>query len=338
MNLHITNGDVAVERMREGRLPGSYLAWRDILHEGPVPLTGTLAELSAIRARYLADAGYGTELRIQDQFNARDAALLHGATQNEIVLWFEHDLIDQLQILQILDWLAFNAREARIYLIVVDSYPGISRFVGLGQLTPAQFVGLFDSRILVTKTHFDVARRVWAAFRQPTPQAWAATLYHDVPPLPYLPEAVMRMLEELPSSANGLSRTEHAALGVIADGAQSPQEIFASVQALEERPFMSDWSFWRVLANLGHAPNPLIAVEGTEMFRFPPRYPPGPEFQVQRMALTELGVDVLEKRSDAVTLGRVDRWFGGTHLTGDSVWRWDAGSQRLVAPASLAAS
>ncbi|MEK6209644.1 MAG: hypothetical protein AABM64_04590 [Pseudomonadota bacterium] len=47
--LHITNGDIAVERMRDGGLRGEYLPWRDALHEGPVPVTATLEELSAIR-------------------------------------------------------------------------------------------------------------------------------------------------------------------------------------------------------------------------------------------------------------------------------------------------
>ncbi|MGH8677805.1 MAG: hypothetical protein ACREUQ_05570 [Burkholderiales bacterium] len=338
MNLHITNGDVAVERMREGGLPGSYLAWRDVLHEGPVPHTETLGEISAIRAHYLAEAGYGRDVRIHDQFNARDAALVHAAAHDEVVLWFEHDLFDQLQILQILDWLAVNAHAAKVYLIIVGSYPGIARFVGLGQLSPAQFVGLFGSRIPATKAHFDTARRAWAAFRQPTPQPWAATLYHDIPPLPYLREAVVRMLEELPSVANGLSRTDHAALGVIADGTYAPHAIFASVQALEERPFMSDWSFWRVLANLAQEPNPLIKVEGADRFLYPPRDPGDPLFELQRLMLTEAGIEVLEKRSDAIALRSIDRWFGGTHLTADAVWRWDADAQRLVTPTPVAAA
>ncbi|MFT5259965.1 MAG: hypothetical protein ACI9J2_001341 [Saprospiraceae bacterium] len=34
---NITNGDSAVNLMREGALPGVYLPWRDVLHDGPVP-------------------------------------------------------------------------------------------------------------------------------------------------------------------------------------------------------------------------------------------------------------------------------------------------------------
>jgi hypothetical protein len=35
--LHVINGDSALETLREAGLPGSAIAWRDVLHEGPVP-------------------------------------------------------------------------------------------------------------------------------------------------------------------------------------------------------------------------------------------------------------------------------------------------------------
>lgn len=72
--LHITNGDIAVERMRDGGLRGEYLPWHDVLHEGPVPVTATLQELSAIRARYLAGCDYAEEALIAGQFSSRTAS------------------------------------------------------------------------------------------------------------------------------------------------------------------------------------------------------------------------------------------------------------------------
>ena len=330
--LHITNGDVAVARMREGGISGSFLPWQDLLHEGPVPATDDLARLTAIRARYLAQSGYGSELKIHDQLKARDARLARAAEHDEIVLWFEHDLYDQLQLLQVLDWLAANAAHARLSLIVIGQYPGIARFVGLGQLSPEQVAGLLDSRVPALPEHFDIAQRAWHAFREPGPQSWASLLGAKNAAMPYLRGAVLRMLEELPSTRNGLSRSERAALGMIADGAAAPHEIFAGVQALEERPFMGDWSCWRLLARLARPPIPLIEVEGGARFFYPPRAPAGPEFSAQRLRLTALGRDVLENRNDAVRLRGIDSWMGGTHLQAHSVWRWNEAGQRLSTP------
>jgi hypothetical protein len=330
--LHITNGDIAVERMREGHLAGRYLPWRDMLHEGPVPQTRTLAELSTIRSRYLADSGYGNEHYIREQFKERDSRLMTALDEDEIVLWFEHDLYDLLQLFQVLDWLGARPGEKRVSLIVVASYPGITRFVGLGQLTPEQLVGLLDARAPLRVEHFQAARNAWRAFRESTPRGWRALLDADWALMPYVPGGVQRMLEELPSAANGLSRTERAALGVVSEDASSPREIFAAAQALEERPFMGDWPFWRLLSRLARPPFALLRLERGARFFYPPRVPDGPEFNAQRLTLTEHGREVLENRNDAVRLRGIDRWLGGTHLEPHTLWRWDGEKQHLVAP------
>ena len=317
--------------MRDGGLRGEYLPWRDVLHEGPVPVTATLQELSPIRARYRAGCGYGEEALIAGQFSSRDALLSRFAEYGEVVLWFEHDLYDQLQLLQVLDRLGQEPHRVPISLIVVGTYPGIDRFIGLGQLTPAQFVGLLDTRIPATRDHFDAARKAWAAFRQPTPVA-LARLLESTPPLSYLRDAVLRLLEELPSAGNGLSLTERNALAIVAQGIERPGEIFSELQALEQRPFLGDWSFWRTLAVLSRGPEPLLALESGQALLHPPRELDGSVFDSQRLRLTRAGQEVLENRTDAVKLQTIDRWLGGTHLLPDAVWRWDGEKQRLLAP------
>src|SRR5690349_9951525 len=104
--LHITSGDAAVALMKRAGLSGDILAWRDVLHEGPTPAGLTLAELSEVRARFVADCGWRTFAEAQAEFRARDAALAQYGAHDEVVLWFEHDLYDQLQLLQLLDWFA----------------------------------------------------------------------------------------------------------------------------------------------------------------------------------------------------------------------------------------
>src|SRR5690348_7436351 len=58
VRLHVTNGDAAVERIRAAGIAGTYLPWRDVLHDGPVPDDVDAATLRAIRARFIADAGW----------------------------------------------------------------------------------------------------------------------------------------------------------------------------------------------------------------------------------------------------------------------------------------
>lgn len=318
--------------MRDGGLRGEYLPWRDVLHDGPVPLTDTLEELSTLRAGYLAASGYGEKALIAQEFAERDAMLRRFRDFGEIVFWFEHDLYDQLQLLQVFDWMARRPKMAPVSLIVIGTYPGIDRFIGLGQLSPQQLVGLLETRIPATPEHFQAAMDAWLAVRQPDPRALAKLLETEVPALPYLRGAALRMLEELPAVGNGLSRSERSALAVVSQGVGRPVEIFSEAQSLEQRPWLGDWSFWRILAGMASGPEPLLETETGRPFR----HPPGPietdEFDKQRLRLTRAGLEVLENRRDAVKLRPIDRWLGGTHLTARSAWRWDEEKQGLVHP------
>jgi hypothetical protein len=100
------------------------LAWRDALHEGPVTLTATLPELTAIRSAYLADRGWGKREEIAANLQARDGGLARASEFDRVILWFEHDLYDQLQLLQILDWFSRVERGPNLLLVQASEFLG----------------------------------------------------------------------------------------------------------------------------------------------------------------------------------------------------------------------
>ena len=104
--LHVTNGDSAAGKLRAAGIPGAILPWRDVLHDGPVPAGLTLKQLSERRAAYLGERGVAPADELLAGFRSRDARLEDCRTEDEVVLWFEHDLYDQLQLIQLLDWFA----------------------------------------------------------------------------------------------------------------------------------------------------------------------------------------------------------------------------------------
>src|SRR5262245_36144294 len=146
--LHLTNGDSVVTSWRSVGLPGVYLPWRDVLHDGAVPRRETLEQMSDVRAREIARiGGEADSTAIRAEFAQRDATLASFRDHDEVVLWFEHDLYDQLQLLQILDWFSGQSHgKTALSLICVGSFPGVSPFHGLGQLTPAQIATLLPNR------------------------------------------------------------------------------------------------------------------------------------------------------------------------------------------------
>jgi hypothetical protein len=263
------------------------VAWRDVLHEGPVPALPP-AELREARAAFLAGEGWGSRDAILAGLEARDRALVEA---DHAVLWFEHDLYDQLQLVQAL---ALAPDPARLELVNVDRF--------LGTLAAADLEALWPGRRPVTVEDVAVARAAWDAVRAPEPTAVAALVAVVPSPLPFLHAALRRFLEELPWTRDGLSRSERQLLDALADGARTPSAAFAAAQEREEAPFLGDaWAFRR-LAALG----PLVEEHGDGA-----------------LALTDAGRAVLAGEADRIELLGIDRWLGGTHLRRGAVWRWD---------------
>src|SRR3954470_10101532 len=90
------------------------MAWRDALHEGPVPAGLDAAGLRAVRAEYLAGHGWGDAAAIEGELAARDERLAAALGHEPVILWFEHDLYDQLQLIQVIDALDGTADVATI--------------------------------------------------------------------------------------------------------------------------------------------------------------------------------------------------------------------------------
>ena len=314
--LHVTNGDAAAEVIRASGVGGEVLPWRDVLHEGPVPAGLPLAELSDVRAGFIAGNGWGEGGEVRREFQARDQALAGFGDHDEVVLWFEHDLYDQLQLAQLLDFFASADRgETRLTLVCGPEY--------LGPSTPERLAERFAERAAVTDEQLALGRAAWNAFRSPDPRAVASRVMMDMPELPFLRTSLIRHLEQFPSTRNGLSRSEQQALEAIADGAGTVRDAYASHQRREDPIWLGDDTFADYLDALAAGASPLVALGdgagGT------------PGAMERTVALTDAGRAVLEGREDRVRLNGIDRWLGGVHLQGsEAAWRWDVAHRRLA--------
>ncbi len=251
--LNITNGDSAVRIMKKAGIPGRFFPWRDVLHEGPVPADLSLEKLSEIRAEFIIDQGWGDSAATRNSFIKRDRELHEYRKYSKVILWFEHDLYDQLQILQILDWFSEKPSEdTHLAIVCTEQY--------LGLAAPEQLKSLLKFEAVITDKHLILAKKAWSAFRSPFPDEWLNLLNKDTSALPFLNGAILRLLEEYPSCKNGLSRTAQIALEIISKGEKRPGRIFGKYQNTEERRFMGDSSFWSILQQLLRIQSPIVTV------------------------------------------------------------------------------
>jgi hypothetical protein len=293
--LHVTNGDSVVHSFRDGGIAGTYLPWRDVLHDGAVPRRETLEQMSDVRAKEINRlGGDGDYDSLRAEFARRDATLAAFRDHEEVVLWFEHDLYDQLQLLQILWW--FSGQDltgVRLSMIQIGSHPDVTPFYGLGQLNGAQLAALLPARKPVTARQLEIGRAAWAAFCSPEPSALSPFAERSEADMPFLRDAIRRWLEEFPSERDRLSRMERELLTAAGEGDATRESLFLATCRMEPWPW-GDNSVYRRIDGLADAH--ALEVRG------------------DTYALTDYGRRLLAADREAVAARTVDTWLGGAHV------------------------
>lgn len=325
---HIRCGGDMRPAFEASGLPGEYVVCADPLCEGPTPANTGGAAWREVRAGFACEA-YGVTLETAERFLVeQEAGLARAASAKEVVLWFEHDIFDQIILISLLERFArHRSRMGRLTLVCIDSYPGIERFLGLAQLGPEALSDLYEKRVEVTDGQFDIASRAWAAFRGADPAAIEKMLTQDTTALPFLANAFVRHLEDFPGLRDGLARTERQALLAVVDGPQSAERVFGANQAMEEARWCGDTMYWGWLRRLASGPMPALAIAGPRMWHL------DRDMAAQTtISLTRAGRAIINGAADWVKLGGIDRWLGGVHLRGpQAAWRWNEAGRRLVA-------
>jgi hypothetical protein len=327
--LHIRCGHDLQESLKEAGFRGDYYV--DIypylfgpVREGP----GYLEQ----RARHIVDC-YGDQSDPPLEYEGQLRGLedkereLHGAADYErVVLWFEHDVTDQLSLIHLLGHYAIHRRPPRLELVNISDFPGARRFTGLGELPPEALRMLWTTRNAVSAAQLQLGLDAWRALANPDPRALAAIMRSKTPPLPLLARALHRHLRELPSAFSGLSLTEELALTLMAeplphwDGTVNLGKIYGAIHwDVDPLPGQGDL----------HVRDRVLNMEGASARVFERRAGVGPEGKPRPpwtdiLSITDLGRAVLKGDTDFMTLRPPGRWVGGVQIgAGMPDWRWN---------------
>lgn len=322
MILHVSNGHCASGLIEQSGVPGRTLAWCDPLNDGPVPGNIPDDELLRIRAAFLA----GRPEEIDDVAAALTSwreEVDDQAAYDELVLWFEHDLFDQLNLIQLLAHLGARPSLRPVTIVPIGPCPGHANFKGLGELPAADFPGLFAARTPVTAEQIALASRAWSAYRSAEPRALEQLLQSDTSALSFLAAAVRRHLEEFPSDVDGLSRSERRLMEMALERPTDIHQAFRRMHEGETAFYITDLSFFDLANALATATPPLLVINLT--------HPKGSEMPVGTLELTTHGRDVMRGHADRIQLCGIDRWLGGVHLEGRGpLWRWSSRAGRVT--------
>jgi len=315
------------------------------MHHGPCPTTRSLDELSRIRLDYLRGHPNKASANEPHEFSERDATLESYQDFEEVVLWFEHDLLDQLQLLQILAWFEGKPiNTLNLSLICIDRFEGVPNFRGIGQLSSEQMASLYPQRQRVSQTQLSLAKTCWQSFCHSDPTGLVkavqkmpdkATSSND--DLLFVRPALGRYFQEFPWTSDGLTRTERQLLQIIDSGIRNPVKAFVDNMDFESHLYIGDWRTYSQLAQLCKSDTPLIAcADGSAFFHPPFAEQSIEEFKQQELVVTEFGKAIIAGEKSALGIALRDEWLGGVHnRSQETMWCWDNDKGRLIQSTGL---
>jgi hypothetical protein len=236
---------------------------------------------------------------------------------DSIELWFDPHPNDQLQLIWLLDhFRSYPKTAAKLVFRLVD-------FDLLGvRAEEFRRHEVFD--LPVTEAELNTASRSWQAYCSPTPEACFGLLSSNLSALPLLRPALVELLEELPSGVTGLGATEMRLLEMLAWGFANTNPLF-HLRTIRGTRIFGEWECGYLLDGLAFGPKPAVAGLDEEL-RTLARENLRDRHEAylrSRLSLTEFGKAIVAHKEDFSRHNPIDRWWGGTHLTNDNLWRWN---------------
>ena len=290
---------------------------------GPLPSPDELATYLGPRApdqargRHWSDfVGYWSR---SENRNSRHLSLAEFCQQYETVeLWFDPEPNDQLQLVWLLDYFrSYPETVARLKFRLVD--------LDLLFLN-RKMLRKWESRsgiVDVTAAELETASMSWRAYRAATPEGCFGLLRRDLTALPLLKPALLDLLRELPCSTTGLGATEMRMLELIAKGYLTNGLFY--LRSLRRTRVFGEFEMGYLLDGLAHGPRPAVTGLDDELRTLEKENLGRRNLAYKRSvpSLTEFGAALLAHKEDFSRHNPIDRWWGGTHLTNDRLWRWD---------------
>ena len=329
--LVLTSSDSAAGRLIEAGIANCVIPLGPRFVWGPLPSPTEIAGWLASRSEMHRVSGShwldSTGKRLQEVRTEGPGLVEFCGRFDEVQLWVDPDPNAQLTLVWLLDYLRPHANAVSKLTLVQADFP-------IGNCTPEEFAGWRLPAVDILDDHLQTASMAWNSYRQPTPQDWFRLLGEDLGVLPQLRHGVLELLEELPMDLTGLGATQMRMLELISAGNAGPFDVFPGNKKGNERGVFGYWEAGALLDGVAHCPEPAVSGldEGPFTLQMHDDRDRHERYRRSRLKLTALGEAILARSEDFSRHNPIHRWWGGTELTNDRLWRWDPAKRALIAP------
>ncbi|MBL4877025.1 MAG: DUF1835 domain-containing protein [Cohaesibacteraceae bacterium] len=316
--VHIRCGSDIQQGLQLAGLHGKFIEYCDPVCQGPVRDPYDIRQRQQF-IKTLGQGAVGPPPLGSDQSRLEQSLLV-----DRIVIWSEHDPYDVFVLARLCNYFSSCISLPRLELIFADTFPGIERFNGLGQLSPTGLRLLWEqARQEVTPKFLSVGRRVWQSICNSDPTELSKLANSSIKDMQPFTRAVMRYIQEYPWVGDGLTLTERLALGAINAGATTPGEVFRDlVVAREPLVFIGDVMFWPIIRRLAGSSCPFVDIHRPE---------PGMPWFKTSVELTRAGEQILDPSEPNSSWKRPgEYWQGGVRIDENCPWRYQLETTSLI--------
>lgn len=212
--LHITNGTVLTQKLKELNIEGSFLTWQEMLCEGPTLESVYSDKFFELRKQFFSEF-YNTDLDFQ-KINSELNKLNSVEKYSEIVLWFEFDLFCHINLMAVICLIQQKNIKLPLYLVCSGKIRGTKNLKGLAELSTGHLVKHYNDKVLLNKHSIELARTIWGIYCGKDHNLFKPFIVQTSQFI-YLNSCLKAHLERFPNSKTGLNVLERNILEIVRD-------------------------------------------------------------------------------------------------------------------------
>lgn len=251
--LHVVNGDITAQILKQTTIQGKVVVWRELLCEGPIEIEVGSDDFWMNRYNYFK-TNFGVERLEYFDKTIKEIIQLEDLEEiDEVVLWFEYDLFCQVNLLAACSYILQHFRKDVTYYLVCTGYEkGKDKLQSLSDYSPKQFPNLLENRIKITKANLEFANQCWKVYVENNKEKLQKYNFKHSK-FRYLQKAMEQHLKTIPLE-NGLNQIEQKILQLISNSSYSKHEIVKELllwQKAETVYGFGDLQYFKYLESLG---------------------------------------------------------------------------------------
>lgn len=299
--LHILNGDASMAAFEAAALPGDVMVWREIMSEGPVVAQAKDEAFWEMRQEYIfqhyAEGAEAYKAKVLDVL--LQLKHLHG--YKEVLLWFDTDLMCQINLLFLLYYIKPQHHQT-LQMATPEHLP-------VSQLSVSEFQSTYAHRVVLQADDLSLAQQLWQAYADESPLLLQELLQGDFSPFRYLQEALSLHFQRFPDCDTGLNHVETLLLQHLEPGSSDKQSLRQLIWQTAPGYGYGDSQIDLILQELSPS---LLHITGEEV------------------SITEAGKKLLQKQLHLSMLQGRETYVGGVKLDGKNMaWCRDNEDNRI---------